>query len=117
VGQEASTVAERLAVMENWELDSITIPANLADQRQDFALIWDAEWEHHVLTQALARVKRQAKPEHYAIYHLHVIEERPLAEVRRTLGVSAAAIYLAKHRVGALVKKESLRLREHGMVI
>jgi hypothetical protein len=54
------------------ELDSVIILANVADPRQDFDALWDAEWERHLLMQPLARVKRQAKPEQYAIYHLHV---------------------------------------------
>jgi DNA-directed RNA polymerase specialized sigma24 family protein len=61
---------------------------------------------------ALARVKRQVKPEQYAIYHLHLIEERSIAEVRRTLDVSVAQVYLAKHRVGAALKKELQRLQK-----
>ena len=116
-GEEASSLAEQLALTEDLKYDSGKIPADAVDPRQNFAAMWDAEWERYVLAQALARVKRQAKPEHYAIYHLHVIEERPMAEVGRTLSVSAAAIYLAKHRVGALVKKEILRLRGTGMLI
>lgn len=112
VGREPASMAEQSTIAEGWEQDSVVAPASVADLRETFAAIWDAEWKRHVLTRALARVKRQAKPEHYAIYHLYVIEDRPLAEVRRTLGVSAAAIYLAKHRVGALVKKETLRLSQ-----
>src|SRR5262249_37419771 len=73
--EEPASVAERLALTEDSVLDSLIIPANVADPRQDFDAIWDEEWEHHLLMRALARVKRQAKPEHYAIYHLHVIEE------------------------------------------
>ena len=88
------------------------VPSALAGARQDFDVLWDAEWERHLLDQALARVKRQVNPEHYAIYHLNVIEERPAAEVRRTLGVGTAAVYLAKHRVGAALKQELRRLRE-----
>ena len=111
VAEESSNLAERLALTEDLALDSVVIPANVVDPRQDFAAVWDAEWERHLLALALARVKRLANPEHYAIYHLHVIEERPVAEVRRTLGVGAASIYLAKHRVGGLLKKEVKRLK------
>lgn len=111
--EEQSSVAERLALTHEAEFDSVIIPVNVADPRQDFDAIWDEEWEQHLLTQALARVKRLAKPEHYAVYHLHVIEERPVAEVCRTLGVNAASVYLAKHRVGVLVKNEVRRLREN----
>lgn len=90
----------------------VTVPGCQAPE--EFEAIWDAEWAQHLLTQALARVKRQVNPEHYAIYHLHVIEERAVADVRRTLGVGVAAIYLAKHRVGAAVKRELRRLSEAG---
>jgi RNA polymerase sigma-70 factor (ECF subfamily) len=106
-----SSIAERLASGEDWDLDSVILPANAADPRQDFETIWETEWEQHLVTTALVRVKRLAKPEHYAIYHLHVIEERPVAEVCRILRVSAAAVYLAKHRVGALVKEAVKQLR------
>ena len=78
----------------------------------DPATIWDEEWEKNLLNAALARIKRQVRPEQYEIYHLHVILERPVREVRRTLGVSAGQVYLAKHRVGALLKKEIRRLEK-----
>jgi len=111
--EEQASVAERLALTEDLELDPMIIPVNLADPRQDFDAIWDAEWKRHLLAQALARVKRRAKPEQYAIYHLHVIEERPVAEVRRTLGVSVTSIYLAKHRVGAQIKREITQMQRN----
>src|SRR5262245_24424 len=105
LADDASSVAERLASREALEQDSVIFLGNVADPRQDVGAIWDAGWDRQLLTQALTRVKRQAKPEQYAIYHLHVIEERPAAEVRDTLGVSMAQVYLAKHRIGKLVKK------------
>jgi RNA polymerase sigma factor (sigma-70 family) len=109
--KEPSSVADRLALEGDWELDAGSIPADTADPRQDFEAIWEAEWEQHLVASALVRVKRLAKPEHYTIYHLHVIEERPVAEVSRILSVSAAAVYLAKHRVGALLKTAVSQLR------
>jgi RNA polymerase sigma-70 factor (ECF subfamily) len=111
---EFPSVAERLAMAKESEEEAGATGHVLADPHDDFQLIWNAEWERHLLDQALGRVKRQAKPEHYAIYHLCVVEERPIAEVRRILGVSAGAVYLAKHRVGTLVKKELLRLGQLG---
>jgi len=78
----------------------------------DLAAIWDQEWEKHLLQAALAKIKRQVHPQHYEIYHLHVILDRPVREVARSLGVSAARVYLARHRVGRLLKKELLRLAQ-----
>jgi hypothetical protein len=68
----------------------------------------DAEWERHLLALRW-RVKRRAKPEQYAIYHLHVIEDRSAAEVRQTLGVSTGKS-IWPNIAGVLVKKE---LRGH----
>jgi RNA polymerase sigma-70 factor (ECF subfamily) len=76
----------------------------------DLEAIWDEEWEKNLLSAALARIKRQVHPQQYEIYHLHVILEKPVREVARTLGVSVTQVYLAKHRVGRLLKKEVSRL-------
>lgn len=109
---EPESLAERLSDSANSSPHAI--PACIVDPRDEFESIWNAEWEEHILKQALARVKRQANPEQYAIYHLRHIEQRTIAEVRTALGVGAAAIYLASHRVGALVKKELRRLEQTG---
>lgn len=77
----------------------------------DLAAFWDEEWKSHVLQTALSRIKRQVHPQQYQIYHLHVVLGQPVGEVARALGVSSARIYLAKHRVGSLLKKEIARLK------
>ena len=74
--------------------------------------IWDDEWEKNLLQAALARIKRQVHPQQYEIYHLHVILEQPVREVARALGVHAGQVYLAKHRVGGLLKNEIRKLRK-----
>lgn len=76
---------------------------------------WDEEWERHVARTALARIKRQVRPEHYEIYHLRGIRGRPVSDVTRLLGVSAAQVYLATHRVGAVLKREIRRLESEGV--
>ena len=72
--------------------------------------IWDEEWEKHLLNTALARIKRQVNPAHYEIYYLRVILGKPVADVKRALGVNVGQIYLAKHRVGMLLKAEIRKL-------
>jgi RNA polymerase sigma-70 factor (ECF subfamily) len=78
----------------------------------DFETIWDEEWAKHLLQSALARIKRQVHPQQYEIYHLHVILEKPVREVARALGVNVGQVYLARHRVGVLLKKELKRLQQ-----
>jgi len=88
-------------------IDRVPDPAGL-----DLAAIWEEEWETQVLQTALARIKRQVHPKHYQIYHLHVVLGQPVQEVARVLEVNVAQIYLAKHRVGKLLKKEVVRLKQ-----
>ena len=72
----------------------------------DLDAVWDQEWEQQILGAAIQRVKRKVNPEHYQIFHLCVFKEWPVKKVAEELDVSAAQVYLAKHRVGALLKKE-----------
>jgi RNA polymerase sigma-70 factor (ECF subfamily) len=79
--------------------------------------VWNQEWERQVLGAAIQHVKRKVNPEHYQIFHLCVFKEWPVKKVADELEVSAAQVYLAKHRVGALLKKEvkamERRMNEH----
>jgi RNA polymerase sigma-70 factor (ECF subfamily) len=77
--------------------------------------IWDGEWRENLLRAALERVKHTVNPAHYEMYHLHVVQGLAPRETARALGVSTAAVYLAKHRVGRLVKKE-IRMLERKLV-
>jgi RNA polymerase sigma-70 factor (ECF subfamily) len=44
------------------------------------------------------------------MFDLYVIKQWPPAKVAQTLGVSIGQVYLAKYRLGALLKKEVRRL-------
>jgi RNA polymerase sigma-70 factor (ECF subfamily) len=68
--------------------------------------VWDEEWQQQILAAAIQSVKRRVKPEHYQVFHLCVFKEWPVKKVAGELGVSAAQVYLAKHRVASLLKKE-----------
>ncbi len=82
-------------------LELIPDPAGM-----DLEALWDAEWEKHLLATALERVKRRVSPEQLQVFDLYCLEQWPAPKVARTLGVSLGAVYLAKHRVGRLLKKE-----------
>lgn len=76
----------------------------------DLEPVWDAEWQKNLLEAALHRVKARVRPRQYQIFDLAVMKEWPVRDVMRTLGVSAAQVYLAKHRVSRLVREEARRL-------
>ena len=73
--------------------------------------VWEAEWQSNLMEAALERVKRRVKEEHYQMFDLNVVREWPANKVAKTLEVSVAQVYLAKHRILALLKKE-VRLLE-----
>jgi RNA polymerase sigma-70 factor (ECF subfamily) len=58
----------------------------------------------------MVNIKRQASAKQFQLFNLYVIKERPAAEVARALDVTVAQVYLAKHRISALVKTELERL-------
>ncbi len=72
----------------------------------DLEAAWQQEWEGSLLAAALERVKRKVDPRHYQIFDCAVLKEWSAAKVARELGVNIAQVYLVKHRVSGMVKRE-----------
>jgi RNA polymerase sigma-70 factor (ECF subfamily) len=89
-------------------IDRIPDPAN-----DPLDLIWEEEWQNNLTAAALERVKRLVSPRQFQIFDLHVLQAWPASEVTRTLHVNVGQVYLAKHRVSALLKK-TVRTLERG---
>ena len=88
-------------------IDEIPDPA-----ATDSESLWEEEWQANLLQAALERVKRRVKEEHYQIFDLYVVKQWPVLKVARTLGVHIGQVYLAKHRIASLIKKEVRALEE-----
>ena len=73
--------------------------------------IWDQEWEKSIFASALHKVKHRVKASQYQLFDLYMIKQWPVQKVALDLGVSVGRVYLAKHRVSVLLKKEITRLR------
>ena len=72
----------------------------------DLDAAWEAEWQRNVLAAALERVKRKVDARHYQIFDCAVMKEWSAAKVARELGVNIAQVYLVKHRVAGMLKRE-----------
>jgi RNA polymerase sigma factor (sigma-70 family) len=72
--------------------------------------LWDSEWQKNLLDAAIERAKRQVTPKQFQIFDLAVLRDVATGEVCELLKVNAAQVYLARHRVGVIVKKEVKRL-------
>jgi RNA polymerase sigma-70 factor (ECF subfamily) len=73
--------------------------------------VWNQEWEGNLVRAALARVKRKVKAKQYQIFDFAVLKGWPISEVAQTLGVSSGMVYVTKHRISRLMRKEIDTLR------
>lgn len=74
--------------------------------------MWDVEWAKNLLDRAMARVKAQVSPRQFQIFDCYVVKEWSVSRVMAELDVSMAQVYLAKHRVGKLLKRELSELEK-----
>lgn len=80
------------------------------DRPNGLAQLWDEEWERNLMDAAIERAKQRVPAEQFQMFDFYVLRDWPAAKVAKTLGVSVARVYLAKHRVGKLVKLELKQL-------
>ena len=72
----------------------------------DLDAVWEANWKENLFGAAIARVKKKVDPKQFQIFDCYVRKEWPAQKVVQRLGVNVGQVYLARHRVGALLKKE-----------
>jgi RNA polymerase sigma-70 factor (ECF subfamily) len=80
------------------------------DSGPELAAGCDKEYSVKLLHHALAEVKRKVEPKRWQIFDLYVFKEWTVKEVAKNLGVSAAQVYLTKHRVSKLLEQEITRM-------
>jgi len=95
-GSSLTPLLERIPDPESLELDSL----------------WEEEWEKNLIDAAMQRIKRRIKPDHYQIFYLGAVRNFSARRVAETIGVNIAQVYLVRHRVSGLIKKEVALLRQ-----
>jgi RNA polymerase sigma factor (sigma-70 family) len=68
--------------------------------------LWDEEWENNILEAAIERVKKKVDSKLYQAFDLYVFKKWPVLKVSRTLKINPGRVYLTKHRISHLIKKE-----------
>jgi RNA polymerase sigma-70 factor (ECF subfamily) len=84
--------------------ETLQIPDAAAEQA--FAGLWDREWQKNLVDAAMEKVKRRVPARHYQIFYLYSVKNMPARDIGALLGVSIAKVYVVRHRVGRLVKRE-----------
>lgn len=72
---------------------------------------WDEAWEENLMRAALAKVRARVDPKQFQVFDCYVLKSWPVKDVVQTLDVTPNQVYLARSRVGTLVRKELDRLR------
>jgi RNA polymerase sigma factor (sigma-70 family) len=86
----------------------------LASERE-FEDVWDEEWKKNLLDAAMERVKRKISPEHYQIFFLHSVRGMLGRDIAELFGSSLAKVYVIRHRVARLIKREVRALEQKGL--
>jgi RNA polymerase sigma-70 factor (ECF subfamily) len=76
------------------------------DAANSLESVWEQEWEKNLMDAALRKVKRRVPMEQYQMFDLYVLKNWPVRKVAETLNVTAGHVYVAKHRISRLVRKE-----------
>lgn len=97
--QEKTTPDDSLEdIPDLWELPD---PAG-----EDLEHLWDEEWRTNLFQAAVRRVKQKVREEHYIMFDLCVAGKWSPLKVAAALGVSVGQVYVNKHRISVLIKKE-----------
>ena len=83
-----------------------TLDRVAGDDARNFKQVWDNEWKANLLQTAIARLKKKVDPKQFQIFDCYVQKEWPAQKVAERLRVNIGQVYLARHRISALLKKE-----------
>jgi len=73
--------------------------------------VWQREWEENLLSTAFRRLRSKVSAQQLLIFRLATPGDLPSTQVAKKLDVSLAQVYLARHRVGKMLKAEVQKLR------
>jgi RNA polymerase sigma factor (sigma-70 family) len=76
----------------------------LLEQQQDLSDTWDQDYEWQLLTWAAEQIRGTVQPLTWQAFWQTTIEEKSGHEVAAALGMTVAAVYLAKSRIMARLK-------------
>jgi RNA polymerase sigma-70 factor (ECF subfamily) len=76
-----------------------------------FDEFWEDEWQKSVLDTAIKKVKTSLDSQKYQIFDFLINKQWSSERVAKSFGIPVGQVYLAKHRITELIKKEVERLR------
>jgi RNA polymerase sigma-70 factor (ECF subfamily) len=80
------------------------------------SVLWEQEYQRHLFAWAADRVRGTFQESTWQAFWLTAVEGKSGKEVARGLGMTAAAVYLAKGRVMSRLRQELQQISEEGSV-
>lgn len=79
--------------------------------------LWEDEWRSNQLQLAISRVKVKISARQWQMFDLAALQNLPSKRICDLLGINRAQLYMARMRVGRLLKSEmqSLESKEHAL--
>ena len=84
----------------------------VADGGKTIDEVWEEEWQRNLFDAGIANLKRKVDAKQFQIFDCVAIKGWSAMETARRLGVNIAQVYLIKHRLKAMLKKEIKALDE-----
>lgn len=72
--------------------------------------MWEEEWRRNLMETAIGLVRRKLDPKKFQIFDLCVNKDWAPEKVATAFGIPVSQVYMAKHRVTLMIKKEVARL-------
>ncbi len=108
--RRAYRCAQRLATDEHDTGASAEVPDGGLTPDAQIDQAWVEEWRVNFFEAALAEVRAQVNPKTFQAFDLCVLQHVPAPAVARLLGLNAAQVYLAKHRVSRAIQRVAREL-------
>jgi RNA polymerase sigma-70 factor (ECF subfamily) len=105
-------IADHAAAADDETARTPTVERIPAPEGDAISQVWEEEWAKNLADAAIERVKQRVGAKQFQMFDLYVLKEWPVDEVVRTVKANVAQVYLAKHRVTAMIKKETKKLRK-----
>jgi RNA polymerase sigma-70 factor (ECF subfamily) len=101
------------ALQEEEVTDADLVDAISEAQAPELEMIWDEEWDRNLLEAAARMAKQRVTERQYQLFDLYVLKQWPMSLITSAFNVGPTAVYMAKHRVGRIVKQEIRKLQGH----
>lgn len=84
----------------------------LEDDSSGLSRVWNAEHDRHVMAQLVESVRPRVQPQTWEAFRRQVFEGQRADVVAEDLGISLSAVYVARSRVLAILRREAAGLVE-----